>query len=144
MNTSLHAVCPSCLAVNRIDAGKLSSGPVCGKCKAGLIPGKPVNLTGAGFARFIERSDLPVLVDFWAPWCGPCKMMAPAFEQAAAMLAPGVIAAKVDTQAEQALGARYGVSSIPTLMLFSGGREVRRQAGAVDAQRIVAFARAGA
>jgi len=143
MDNSLHAVCPKCLAVNRIDAGKLDSGPVCGKCQASLIPGKPVNLTGESFDRFIERSDLPVLVDFWAPWCGPCKMMAPDFERAAAMLAPGVLAAKVDTQAEQALGARFGVTSIPTLMLFGGGREIKRQAGAVDAGRIVAFARGG-
>ncbi|MBS0543643.1 MAG: thioredoxin, partial [Proteobacteria bacterium] len=106
-----------------------------------LFSARPADLSAASFDRHIGRNDIPVLVDFWAPWCGPCRMMAPAFVQAAGMLEPHFRLAKVDTEAEQALGARYGIRSIPTLALFRGGREIARQAGAMGAADIVRWAR---
>jgi thioredoxin 2 len=137
MTDALHIVCPHCQAINRVPAAKLPQGPKCGQCHQPLFTGHPVALTGATFARHIQRNDIPVLVDFWAPWCGPCKMMAPQFEQAARMLEPRVRLAKVDTEAEQQLGAQFGIRSIPTLALFSGGREIARQPGAMGAADIV-------
>ncbi|OZA29152.1 MAG: thiol reductase thioredoxin [Hydrogenophilales bacterium 17-61-9] len=137
MSDSRHIVCPHCHAVNRVPAARLAQNPKCGQCHQPLFSGHPVALTEATFARHIQRSDIPVLVDFWAPWCGPCKMMAPQFEQAARMLEPRVRLAKVDTEAEQQLGAQFGIRSIPTLALFSGGREIARQPGAMGAQEIV-------
>ena len=136
MTDSLHIVCPHCDAVNRIPAARLEDKPNCGKCHRPLFDAHPVALTAASFDRHVGRSDIPVLVDFWAPWCGPCKMMAPQFEQAAARLEPRFRLAKVDTEAEQALGARFGIRSIPTLALFRGGREVARQPGAMGAADI--------
>lgn len=137
MQESLHIVCPHCDAVNRVPQSRLSENPVCGKCAKALFDGHPVALTQQTFAKSITRNDIPVLVDFWAPWCGPCKMMAPQFEQAAGMLEPQVRLAKVDTEAEQMLGAQYGIRSIPTLALFKGGKEIARQAGAMGANDIV-------
>jgi thioredoxin 2 len=142
MSDALHLVCPHCHAVNRVPGSRLREGPNCGQCHRPLFTGQPVALDAASFAKHIGRNDIPVLVDFWAPWCGPCKMMAPQFVQAAAMLEPGVRLAKVDTEAEQTLGAQYGIRSIPTLVLFKGGRELARQAGATGAQDIVRWARA--
>ena len=137
MSNSLHLVCPHCNAVNRVLAAKPGQAPNCGKCHQPLFTAHPLELNAATFATHIERNDIPVLVDFWAPWCAPCKMMAPQFVQAAGMLEPRVRLAKVDTEAEQELGAQYGIRSIPTLALFKSGREVARQAGAMSAQDMV-------
>jgi thioredoxin 2 len=138
MNT---LVCPTCFAVNRADPARLAQA-VCGKCGLPLAGGHaPLHLDPASFERFLTRDGLPLLVDFWAPWCGPCRMMAPAFEQAAALLGPGLRLGKVNTEEHQALGARLGVQSIPTLVLFQGGRETARQSGAMPAQQIVAWVR---
>ncbi len=136
----LHATCPRCRAVNRVDPGRLAQG-TCGKCGAPLLPDIPVVLDDASFQGFVTRNDLPVLVDFWAPWCGPCRAMAPAFANAARMLGPAVRLAKLDTQANQATAARLGIRSIPTMVLFRGGREVDRSSGALDANAIVGWTR---
>jgi len=141
MTDPLHIVCPACSAVNRIPADKLSANPNCGKCHQPLFTGHPVELNAAGFKQHISRNDIPVVVDFWAPWCGPCKMMAPAFEQAAAELAPAVRLAKLNTEVEQQLGANLGIRSIPTMVVFKGGQEVARQAGALGAADIVRWVR---
>ena len=136
MSDSAHIVCPHCQGVNRLPVSRLSDKPKCGKCKQALFTSSPVELTAKNFASHISRSDIPVVVDFWAPWCGPCKMMAPVFEQAASELEPRVRLAKVNTEAEQQLAMQYSIRSIPTLAVFKNGREVARQPGAMDAHSL--------
>lgn len=133
MGIGMHLVCPGCLAVNRVPQERLGDNPRCGKCGALVLDGKPLALTTASFARLITNHELPVVVDFWADWCGPCKMMAPVFERVAAQYASSVRFAKVDTEHEPTLSQRYGIRSIPTLILFKNGVEADRISGALDA-----------
>jgi len=141
MTDSLYIPCPSCDGLNRIPATRLSDKPKCGRCHQPLFQAKPVELTGANFQKQVQQSDLPVLIDFWAPWCGPCKMMGPAFQAAAQTLEPAIRLAKVNTEAEPDLGAKFGIRSIPSLLLFQQGREIARQAGAMSQADIVRWAR---
>ena len=141
MTEAIHVVCPSCNAANRLPQNRLADKPNCGKCHEPLFSGHPADLSEAAFSRQIERSDLPVLVDFWAPWCGPCRMMAPAYEQAAQALEPDMRVIKVNTEEAQAIAARFNIRSIPTLMVLKRGREVGRQAGAMSAPDIIRWAR---
>ena len=142
MTDSVHIVCPHCQSINRVPMAKVDDHPNCGRCQLPLFSGEPIELTAATFARHAERNDIPLLVDFWAPWCGPCKMMAPQFQQAARLLEPKVRLAKANTEAEPHLAAQFGIRSIPTLALFRNGREIARQAGAMGAQDIVHWASA--
>jgi len=138
---SLHIVCPHCDAVNRVPAAKMNEDPVCGKCTKALFTGQPADLAAARFLKHIERSDIPVLVDFWAPWCGPCRTMAPFYGQATQQLEPAFRVVKLNTEEAQELAGRFNIRSIPTLALFKKGREVARQPGAMDTANIMAWAR---
>ena len=146
MTESLHLVCPHCHTTNRVQTAQLASAPTCGHCKKDLFTGHSTTLANAAdeanFDKHISRNQIAVLVDFWAPWCGPCRAMAPAYEQAAALLEPNVRLLKVDTEAMPQLGSRFNIRSIPTLAVFLGGREVARQAGAMGAADLVRWVRA--
>ncbi|HNV79321.1 MAG TPA: thioredoxin TrxC [Thermomonas sp.] len=141
MTATRLVACPHCNAINRVPMSRLAESPNCGKCAGALFDGHPLALDAVGFHAHAERADLPLLVDFWAPWCGPCLAMAPQFEAAAAQLEPAMRLAKVDTEAQPALGGRFGIRSIPTVVLFQQGRELARQAGAMGAADIVRWAR---
>ena len=144
MSDKKHIVCPHCSAVNRIPNNRLGDAPKCGKCKQALFTGHPVELTDQNFAKFIGKSDVPVVVDFWAEWCGPCKMMAPAFAEASGQLEPNVILAKLNTEVAQQTAAQFGIRSIPSIIMFKNGKEVARQAGALNTQQIIQWAKANA
>jgi thioredoxin 2 len=129
-------VCPNCKTANRVPDTRLGEGPKCGKCAAPLLDGKPVQLDEAGFDSVIGRTELPVLVDFWADWCAPCHAMAPAFERAAAEQKTRALFAKLNTEQAQPIAERFGIRSIPTMILFRKGREAARVSGAMDARSI--------
>ena len=137
MSDALHLVCPHCDAFNRVPASRLAEAPVCGKCRQALFTAHALELTSANFDRHIGRNEIPVLVDFWAPWCGPCRTMAPAFTEAAGLLEPKLRLVKLNTEAEQAIAARFGIRSIPTLMILRRGQIIEQRSGAIDLGRLI-------
>lgn len=142
MNETTYIACPHCRSLNRVPTARLADRPNCGLCHAPLFTGHPIRLTAEDFDFHASRSDVPLVVDFWAPWCGPCLTMAPAFEQAAATLEPQIRLAKVNTEEERDLAARFRIVSIPTLVAFRRGRELARQPGALGARDIVRWVQA--
>lgn len=139
--TARQIVCPHCTAINRVPFDKPAEKGKCGKCGQALFTGHPIALGGAAANRHLGSSDIPVLIDFWAAWCGPCRTMAPIFEQAAGHLEPAVRLAKVDTEAEPALAQAFGITSIPTLVLVHKGQEIARTSGAMPLSALVQWVR---
>jgi len=129
---STRVVCANCATINRVPRARLGEDPKCGSCGKALLPGTPFELDKANFDRHMASNDLPLVVDFWAPWCGPCRMMAPVYEQTAARVAPDVRLAKLDTDQAPDVAARFAIRGIPTLIAFRNGREIARQSGALD------------
>lgn len=137
----MHIVCPQCLVTNRLPQEKLNQQPLCGQCKQYLFNAHPIELTSQNFQKHLQQNDIPLVVDFWAAWCGPCKMMAPAFQKAALSLEPQVRLAKINTEVEQQLASLYQIRSIPTLVLFKAGKEIARISGALPEQEIIRWVR---
>lgn len=137
----LHIVCPHCLAINRVPEQRLDAGPKCGKCSHQLFNGQVFELNRTSYQKHVQKNDIPLLVDCWAPWCGPCKMMGPAFADAAKSLEPQLRLAKINTETEQQLGAQLNIRSIPTLILFHRGKELARQSGALNSAHIIQWVR---
>ncbi len=142
MSESKHIVCPNCGAINRVPGNRPAAAASCGTCKTKLFAAAPLAVNAASFERHTARNDIPVLVDVWAPWCGPCRSMAPQFERAAQMLEPDVRLLKLNSDEEQVIAARYGIRSIPTMLLFKDGKLKAQTAGAMDAGRIAAWTKA--
>jgi thioredoxin 2 len=141
MSDKKQIVCPHCQGVNRVPSQRLGDNPHCGKCKKDLVTGTPTELSDASFTKLISKSDLPVVVDFWADWCGPCKMMAPAYAEAASELKTTAVLAKLNTETAQQTSARFQIRSIPTMIVFKNGKEVARQSGAMNKAQITQWVR---